>query len=55
MNGWFLTILIIYVLSLGTILSQHGKRRDGKHNFWTSLIVTLLLIFVIYKAILTGF
>ena len=43
MNGW------------GITLGKHGKPQDGTHNFWISLITVGIFIFLIYKAILTGF
>ena len=55
MNGWFLAVVIIYVLSLGDALAQHGKPREGKHDFWVSLVIVSLMIFLIYQAIDVGF
>ena len=31
-------IIVLYSLTLGTELTQHGKPREGKHSFWVSLI-----------------
>lgn len=55
MNGWFLAVIIIYVLSLGITLGKHGKKQDGTHNFWASLITVGIFIWLMYKAIQTGF
>lgn len=55
MNGWFLAVIIIYVLGLGINLGKHGKKQDGTHNFWASLITIGILLFLIFKAIQTGF
>ena len=55
MNGWFIAVIIIYVLSLGITLGKHGKPQEGTHNFWVSLITVGIFVFLVYKAILTGF
>lgn len=55
MNGWFLTLIILNVLNLGVVLSKHGEPREGKHEFWSSLIGSGLTIALIYMAIYTGF
>ena len=55
MNGYFLTLIIIYVLSLGVSLSEHGKPRTGEHNFFNSLFVGVLMILLTYFAIEKGF
>jgi hypothetical protein len=39
-------IIVIYVLSLGISLANHGKPREGKVNFWVAL-VTVVFIFLI--------
>ncbi|WP_407390377.1 hypothetical protein [Carnobacterium jeotgali] len=49
MNWAGITLIVIYSLSLGISLTQHGKQREDKHNFWTSLISTLIVLFLIYK------
>ena len=33
MNGWFLGIIGIYLLSLSTALTDHGKEKEGTYNF----------------------
>ena len=32
-----------YALSLGVNLANHGKKREDKYSFWSSLIVCVLL------------
>ena len=55
MNGWFLAVIIIYVLGLGMALNNHGEKQTGKYNFWASLFSVCLLLGLIYMAIKTGF
>jgi len=55
MNGWFLTLIIIYTLSLGIELVEHGKPKKGKHSFWGTLIGSVTSLILIYMAIKTGF
>ena len=55
MNGWFLALIIIYVLNLGMTLSSHGKPREGTHNFWTALLGSSIGLTLIYFAIAAGF
>lgn len=38
-----ITIIVLYALSLGVNLANHGEKREGKYNFWSSLIVCILL------------
>lgn len=55
MNGWFIAYLIIAAMGLGSELSKHGEEKRSKYNFWTSLISVSIAIFIVYKAIVTGF
>ena len=55
MNGWFIALIVLYVLELGATMSKHGEPKTGKYNFWSTLITLLILMFVIVKAIQTGF
>lgn len=55
MNGWFLALIIIYALELGGNMVKHGEMKQGKYNFWSTLITAGILIWVIYNAIKTGF
>lgn len=55
MNGWFIALLVIYVLNLGVELGKHGKPREGKHNFWLGVVGSLIGVFLVYMAIKTGF
>ena len=54
MNGWFLAIIIIGVLSVGINLANHGKPREGNYNFWGSLFGMLLQTWLVYMAIKSG-
>lgn len=55
MNGWFLTLIIIDVLSIGIHLAKHGEPRDNNYNFFGALIGTLINLGIIYMAIKVGF
>jgi uncharacterized membrane protein len=55
MNGWFITLLILAALGVGTHLAKHGERKNERYNFWGMLIGSVIQIFLIYKAIETGF
>lgn len=42
-------LVILYAISLGTVLAMHGKPKTGKYSFWTGLIsvgieMTLLIL-----------
>lgn len=55
MNWWFLVFLVIQILGLGIHLGKHGEKDTVKYNFWLRLIVDLIMVFIVYKAIQTGF
>lgn len=55
MNGWFLSLIIVCVLSLGGHMAKHGEPKNDKYNFWLSLIANGIEIFVVYQAIKMGF
>ena len=54
MNGWFIAILFLCMLELGVNMAKHGERREGHHNFGSTLIGQAILISLIYMAIKTG-
>lgn len=37
-------VIVLYSISLCLAANQHGKPRDGEHNFWVSLIGTGIII-----------
>lgn len=43
-------ILVLIVLGVGMSLAEHGESRDGEYNFWLSLFVAALEIWLLYKA-----
>lgn len=43
-------LIAINVMSLGVVLALHGKEKEGKYNFWLSLIATAFIFFLYYKA-----
>lgn len=54
MNGWFITYIVLFAMSLGINLVKHGEPREDEHNFWVSLIAGLINMFIVYMAIKTG-
>lgn len=55
MNWYFITICVVFVLSLGIELGQHGKPKEGNHSFWIALISVAIELWLIIKAIRVGF
>lgn len=43
-------ILLLFALELGATLVKHGEPREGKVNFWNSLLWYGAIIFLLYKA-----
>lgn len=43
-------ILVLIVLGVGVDLAKHGEPKEGKHNFWLTLFVAALEIWLLYKA-----
>ena len=41
-------IVSLYAMSLGMSLANHGKPREGKHNFWIALF-TYVIIMILLK------
>lgn len=54
MNWAVYVLLALHLLDLGINLGKHGEPKDGKYNFYTSLIATGIVIFLYYKAGLFG-
>lgn len=54
MNWYFITLAILYILQVGLHLGKHGEPREGKYNFYMSLVAATFEIWMIYKAIETG-
>lgn len=54
MNGWTVTYLIMYALSLGIHLARHGHPRESNYNFFTALFSMIISMFILYKAGLFG-
>lgn len=49
MNWAGITLIVLYSLNLGVNLTQHGKEKEGKYNFWVALFSTGITMFLIYK------
>lgn len=43
-------ILVLIVLGVGMSLAKHGELREGEYNFWLSLFVAALEIWLLYKS-----
>ena len=55
MNYYFITLLILYAMNLGIVLTRNGEPREDKYSFFTSLISCLVVGGLTYLAIQTGF
>lgn len=42
-----LLYLGLLTLGLGMELSKHGEEKIAKHNFWTSLIATIIQVLIL--------
>ena len=47
MNGAQITVLILYALSDGIALAMHGKPKEGKYNFFSSLIGSAIMMAIL--------
>jgi len=50
LNWAGITLIVLYAANLGIVLSKDGEPREGKNSFLSSLISTLIILFLIYKA-----
>jgi len=41
-------VLVIVFINLLLMANQHGKKKDGEHNFWVSLISQILTLALLY-------
>ena len=48
MNIWKISILLLYAMSLGMNLAKHGEPKEGKYDFWSTLLSCAILIFMLY-------
>lgn len=55
MNGWMIALIVIYTLELGGNMVMHGQRKTGTYNFWSTLIVAGIILWVAYKGMVAGF
>lgn len=55
MNGYFIAIIVMNVLSLGIYLGKHGEPREGTYNFWIAVISVVITLTLTYFAIKAGF
>ncbi len=55
MNWYFIILCLLYSFSLGIVMSKHGCSKEGKYNFFSSLIGLAIQLFLIVNAIRIGF
>lgn len=41
-------IIVFYAISLGVSLARYGKQKEGKENFWITLLSASIMIFLMY-------
>lgn len=41
--------MALTLIGLGVILSEHGKPKTGRHNFWFMSFVTAFIYFLLYS------
>lgn len=41
-------LIALYVLGLGITLANHGKPREGEHNFWVSLLTFGIIMILLW-------
>lgn len=49
MNIYQIIIIILYSMSLGIALVNHGKPKQGNENFWITLISVLINLFILIQ------
>ena len=49
MNWPQITIIVLWAIGAYEALIDHGKPKDGKHNFYVTLASTGIGIFVLYS------
>lgn len=48
MNWWLFAYLAFNFVGLGIVAAKHNEPRTGNWNFWSTLIVTAMTIFILY-------
>lgn len=48
MGIWQIIWIVLICLSLGISISEHGKPKTGNNSFWTSLVATIVNVFILY-------
>lgn len=49
LNFWNTTYVVMLLISLGIYLAKHGESKTVKYNFWSSLLLTIITLFILYK------
>lgn len=55
MNYWWYGLLIWFLIELGYVMGKQGEPKKGTYSFGYSLFGYGLIVFIVYKAIQTGF
>jgi hypothetical protein len=42
-----IAMIVLLTLNIGIALSEHGKPREGKHNFWTTFFGVGLFLWLL--------
>ena len=45
-----IVLLVLLVFDLGFNLGKHGEPKDGKYNFWITLLSVAIVLYLYYKA-----
>lgn len=54
MNWAGYTYIILLAMGLGVDLALHGKEKEGRYNFWVSLLAVSIQIVLLYYAGIFG-
>lgn len=49
MNIYQVIMIVLWSMSLGISLAKHGKLKEGKVSFWTSLTAVIIEWFLLVK------
>jgi len=45
---WVIAYLALMFIGIGIVVAKHGRPRED-YNFWTTLSVDAIIIFILYK------
>ena len=55
MNIYFVVQCMLWCMALGSSLGRHGKPKEGKENFYSTLIAVVIEFWLVCGAIQSGF